>query len=280
MMSEKTAPLTVALVYDFDGTLAEGSMQEHSLFPALGVVPQEFWPMVEADTESANADGILMYMRHILKAAERRGVPITQAMLRQHGAKVPFFPGVLKWFDRINAYALEHFNLELQHFVVSSGNEEIVKGTPIYDSFKEVFACKYIFDEDGRAVWPAVGLNYTTKTQFLFRISKGIHNYWDHKTLNRWMPKEEKAFPFSRMIFLGDGDSDIPSMELVRAEGGYAFAVFDPALWGESSCQEKVHRLIAEDRISHAAPGDYCEGSFLDIVMKGVLQRIARLEAE
>ncbi len=268
----------VALVYDFDGTLAKGSIQEHSLLPSLGLTPEAFWPQVDAQTKRVNADGILMYMQRILAEAKDAGTPVTKAMLRKHGAHVPFFPGVEDWFARINQYALENFGVELHHYIVSSGNTEIIQGTAIAKEFKRIFASKYLFDESDEAAWPAVAVNYTTKTQFLFRISKGIDNYWDNESLNRRTEKSERAYSFSQMIFLGDGDTDIPSFELLREQGGHALAVFDPDAWVERSCQEKVHKLIAEDRVTYATPGDYSEGSLLDIVLKGMIQRISQLD--
>jgi hypothetical protein len=145
----------------------------------------------------------------------------------------------------------------------------------VFDKFKNVFASRFIYDSAGHATWPGVAINYTTKTQFLFRINKGIPNTWDNATINRWMPMEERPVPFSRMIFIGDGETDIPSMKMVRLQGGHSIAVFDPKRFGELSFQEKVYRLIAEDRVHFVAPADYKQGNQLDVTVKGILALIS-----
>jgi hypothetical protein len=199
-------------------------------------------------------------------------------VLRWHGAKTPLFNGVVDWFDRINAFGRER-SLALEHYVISSGNEEMIRGTTIFAEFRQVFASKYLYDQEGNAVWPAVAINYTSKTQYLFRINKGVDNYWDNEAVNRWRPLHERPVPFSRIIYLGDGDTDIPSMKMVRFQGGHSLAVFDPVRWEKRELQSKVYNLIAEDRAHFVVPADYRDNSQLDITIKGVLGRIARDEA-
>ena len=120
-------------------------------------------------------------------------------------------------------------------------------------------------------------VNYTTKTRFLFRINKGIENCLDHRAIDEWIDPQDRPVPFSRMIFLGDSATDIPAMKLVRELGGYSVAVFAPAQWREPECQRKIHKLMAEDRVSYVAEGDYRGTSLLDVSVEGVLQRIRRL---
>lgn len=271
-------PIKVALVYDFDGTLAPGNIQEHSLFRDLGVEPQQFWEEVETKARTTDSDGTLVYMQEILKYAKNRGISVTQDYLRRHGSMAPLFKGVDGWFDRINDYARKECKLQLEHYIVSSANRELVEGTPVARNFQQIFACKYIYNKAGRAIWPGVVVNYTTKTQFLFRINKGILNFWDNDGINRWMDQADRPVPFTHLIFLGDGDTDIPAMKLVRTQGGYSIAVFDPENWKSAECQRKIHKLIAEDRVSYAAEGDYRKASLLDVTIKGILLRIARLE--
>ena len=278
-MTDPKPLLPLALVYDFDGTLAPGNIQEHSLLPRyLELNPPEFWRSVHEEKRAHDADEILVYLRLLLERAKQLGRPITKELLRQHGESTPIFEGVDTWFDRINAHARER-GLELRHYVISSGNEEMIAGSSIAKHFEQVFASKYLYDAEGKAVWPAVAINYTTKTQFLFRINKGVRNTWDNDAVNRWQPMEERAIPFSRMIYIGDGDTDIPSMKMVRHQGGYSLAVFDPKKWNDKGMQKKVYNLIAEDRAHFVVPADYAEGSQLDITIKGVLGRIARDEA-
>ncbi|MDP7061702.1 MAG: HAD family hydrolase [Planctomycetota bacterium] len=266
---------TVAFVYDFDGTLARDNIQEHSLLRALGEDVGEFWNRVEENAQASNADQILMYLFEILRSARSHGVKLTSEMLEEHGRNTPLLPGVEAWFDRIDAFARE-LGLEPVHYIVSSGNEEMIRGTAIAHRFRYIFACKYLFDDQGEACWPSVVVNYTTKTQFLFRINKGIENFWDDQSLNRWMEKPSRPVPFERMIFFGDGDTDIPAMKMTREQGGYSVAVFDPDKWAQSSSREKVHKLISEDRVSYVVSGDYNEDSLLDATVKGILSRIGR----
>jgi phosphoserine phosphatase len=277
--SARSDALRTALIYDFDGTLAPANLQEHTLIPQhLGIAVHEFWQLVEQKKRAHNADSILVYLHMLLEQARRAGRPITKAVLEQHGAALPFFEGVESWFDRINEHARAR-GLALEHYVVSSGNEEMLSACRIARHFSHIFACSYVYDEQGYAVWPGTAVNYTTKTQYLFRINKGVMNHWADEPVNRWIPMHERPLPFSRMIYLGDGDTDIPSMKMVRLQGGHSVAVFDPKRWARRELQDKVYNLIAEDRAHFVVPADYTDGSQLDITIKGVLGRIARDEA-
>lgn len=272
-------PLRTALVYDFDGTLAPGNIQEHALIPRhLGMTTKEFWDEVAAEKQRHDADEILVYLRLLAMKARQAGKPLTQAVLREHGAGTPLFEGAEEWFSRIDGHALAR-GLALEHYVISSGNEEMISGTRIFHHFEKVFASRYRYDEQGHADWPAVAINYTSKTQYLFRINKGVANSWSNEPVNRWIPMSERPIPFSRIIYLGDGDTDIPSMKMVRHQGGHSIAVFDPERWAKRELQQKVYNLIAEDRAHFVVPADYRDGSQLDITVKGILGRIARDEA-
>jgi len=248
-------------------------MQEHSFLPELGVNSKTFWNDVKTAARKNDADEVLVYMWHMLELAKEKGIRITKKALTNHGKEIPLFDGVDDWFRRIDKFATER-TLSIEHYVVSSGNHEIIAGSKIFRLFKNVYASRFIFGKAGEAVWPAVAINYTTKTQFLFRINKGIENSWDNGQINRWVPMNERPVPFSRMIFIGDGDTDIPSMKMVRFQGGHSIAVFDPESFQQSP--KKVYRLIAEDRVHFVAPADYSDGSQLDVTIKGILARMAR----
>lgn len=271
--------LRTALVYDFDGTLAPGNIQEHSLIPTwLGRSVDEFWRCVAEQKQKHDADEILVYLRLLLESARNQNLAITRELLREHGRRTPLFLGVTEWFDRIDQHGKER-GLALEHYVISSGNEEMIEGTAIGAKFRKVFASRYTYDDDGHAIWPAVSINYTSKTQYLFRINKGVDNTWDNEPVNRWLPAGERPVPFSRLLYFGDGDTDIPSMKMVRHQGGHSLAVFDPERWERKELQGKVYNLIAEDRADFVVPADYRDGSQLDITVKGILGRIARDEA-
>jgi len=277
-MAAPTPPLKTALIYDFDGTLARGNMQEVSFIPSVGMGIGDFWEEAERLTREADGDGILMYMQLMLHHARQHGAPITRAMLRRHGEDVKLFDGLKSdltgpgWFERIDAVGAR-YGLEIEHYIISAGLEEMIDGCPIRDAFRHVFASKFVYDDKGVAIWPAVGVNYTTKTQYLFRINKGVLNHWEHERINRFIPDETRPVPFERMIFLGDGDTDVPTMKMMHTKGGFSVAVYDPR--NSERDQKKIYGLISEDRVNFVAAADYREGSALDLIVKGLIGRIA-----
>lgn len=264
----------VALVYDFDGTLAPGNMQEQSFLPAVGGDPKAFWAEAKERAKQHDMDEILSYMELMLERSKSQNQPITRETFKGYGKRVGYFPGVKDWFDRINAHAKEA-GVAPAHFIISSGNLETIQGTSIARHFERIFASCFRYDVNDVAVWPAHAVNYTNKAQFLFRINKGIDNVHDTEAINRWMHNDARELPFERMIFIGDGDTDIPSMKMVTSQGGCAIAVLDPYQWTEPRSLDKVARLIAEDRVSYVAPADYQPQSQLDVIVKGALGRIA-----
>jgi len=279
MAQRKINPTKTALVYDFDGTLAEGDCAQHGLMPALKITDvKKFWKKVREATKDRDADEILAYLGFLALQARDVGKreELTPEKLKKHGAQIPLFPGVAEWFDRINTYAKER-HVHLEHYIISSGIEEMIAGTPIANHFQRIFACRYHYDKvTGYAKWPAVSINYTTKTQYIFRINKGVLNSYDNSLVNRYVEHDKRPMPFVRMIYLGDGDTDIPSMKLVKEQGGCSIAVFDEKKWAKSENQVKIEKLIAEDRVNYVVPGNYKELGQLDVTVKGVLSKIRR----
>jgi hypothetical protein len=270
--------LKTALIYDFDGTLARGNMQEVTFIPSVGMGVGDFWGEADRLTKSADGDNILMYMQLMLQRARENGRPVTKTLLKEHGEDVKLFDGLKSdltgkgWFERIDAIGRK-YGLEIEHYIISAGLEEMIDGCPIRPAFRHVFASKFAYDDHGVAIWPAVGVNYTTKTQYLFRINKGVLNHWDHERINKFVPDDERAVPFERMIFLGDGDTDVPTMKMMHTKGGFSIAVYDPR--NSERDQEKIYGLISEDRVNFVAAADYREGQPLDLIVKGLLGRIA-----
>ncbi len=268
-----------ALVYDFDGTLAKGNCAEHGLMPTLGLSDKEdFWPEVRRKNFERDGDEILTYLGELaLRARDvKKQAELTPERLRMHGESIPLFPGVENWFDAINRFASDH-GIALNHYVVSSGLEEMIHGTSVAKHFKKIFGCRYHYDDrTGFAKWPAVAIDYTTKTQYLFRINKGIENSWDNVKINEYTEPKDRPFPFDRVIYFGDGDTDIPAMKMVKTQGGCSIAVFDGDKWGERHTQEKIEKLISEERASYVVPGDYTTGSQLDVTVRGILRLYAR----
>jgi len=266
-----------AIVYDYDGTLARGNIQENSFIPEVGMTKEEFWTEVKRLAVQNDADEILVYMQLMLREAGKKHIDVTDKMLRLHGGTSQFFEGLSDgcWFVRMNAFAERH-GLKLGHYIVSSGNQEMIEGSLVAKYFDKIFASRYLYNEVGIAEWPGLAINYTSKTQFLFRINKGVDNVWDNKAVNAFMPEPERPVPFSRMIFIGDGDTDIPSMKMTTHNGGHSIATYDPKRDDQSL--RKVHSLIADGRVDFVAPADYSANSQMDIVVKGILGRIGRNE--
>lgn len=268
-----------ALIYDFDGTLAKGNCAEHGLMPALGLNEHsDFWPEVNRKNRERDGDEILTYLGELAKRARDEGKQdeLKPERLQAYGKSIPLFPGVVDWFDAINRFASDQ-GIALSHYIVSSGLEEMIRGTPVAKHFKKIFGCRYHYDEaTGHAKWPAVAIDYTTKTQYLFRINKGIENSWDNVTINEYIEPGDRPVPFDHMIYFGDGDTDIPAMKMVKAQGGCSLAVFDGDKWGDGKTQNKIEKLISEERANYVVRGDYTSGSQLDVTVRGILRLYKR----
>ncbi|MEJ2594425.1 MAG: HAD family hydrolase [bacterium] len=268
----------IAIAYDFDGTLAPGNMQEHSFIPELGLDKSEFWAESDSIARDHDADQILTYMQLMLEKAKGKGIPITRDALSEHGRKITFFKGVKTYFDRINAFA-EAQGVFIEHYIISSGVREIIQGTSIAGYFKYIFASGFIFDKDRVAIWPALAINYTNKTQYLFRINKGIINSYDNSQINKFIPYEQRPIPFSRMIYVGDGETDVPAMKMIKYQGGKAIAVYDPGRekeQGQPSGKLLCEKLIEQHRADYMAAADYSENAKLDRILKSLIQIMAK----
>jgi phosphoglycolate phosphatase-like HAD superfamily hydrolase len=268
-MSKRKAIMAIA--YDFDGTLAPGNMQEHQFLPDIKVSPESFWSEVRNVAKDEQADEILVYMNLMLRKAHEQKVPVRREDFKKRGRSIEFFDGVPEWFDRLNKYA-KGKNIDLKHYLISSGNAEIFAGTSIAKYFEAVYASKYLFDEHDVAQWPALAINYTTKTQFLFRINKGVTDISDNESVNKVAPEAERPVPFENMVFVGDGATDIPCFRLVKEKGGLSVAVYAPNKKGVKSKAEEYRKA---GRVHVVVPAVYTEGSDLDKIMKARIDWIA-----
>lgn len=272
--------IKIAIAYDFDGTLAPGNMQEHSFIPKLGIDKSAFWEEADKLARDNDADGILTYMQLMLKKANEKNIPITQKAFMNHGKEISFFDGVDTFFDRINGFA-KSLGVKIDHYIISSGVRDIINGTPIARYFKNVFASGYIFDVNGVAVWPALAINYTTKTQYLFRINKGINNSYDNKLINKFVEYDKRPVPFSNMIYLGDGETDVPAMKMIKYQGGTAIAVYNPAIRNKKdrpSPKQVCEQLMEDDRVDFIAPADYTNDSKLYLLLQTIIKKIIEEE--
>lgn len=267
----------MAIAYDFDGTLAPGNMQEHSFIPDLQMSKQDFWAEVKRMAKDQDMDEILAYMSLMVQKANHAEVRITRKDFKKHGKGIDFFPGVQEWFPRLDNYARDR-EVKLEHYIISSGLREMVHGTRIASRFKYVFASGFAYDQNDVAKWPALAVNYTTKTQYLFRINKGILNSYDNHEINKYVPDEEREIPFTNMAYIGDGETDVPCMKMLKHQGGSAVAVYNPAKRKSRlrrSPKEIAFQLLEEKRADYALPTDYTEDSPLDVLMKSFIDRVA-----
>lgn len=256
---------TIALMYDFDKTLCDQDMQNYAFIPNLGMTSEEFWGEVESFRKKNYMEGILGYMYYSMFQCKKKGIPFTKEYLQETGKGIRFYKGVQNWFERINQYG-ESLGVNIEHYVISSGIKDIVDGCAIKDKFKKIFACQYYFDEDGNAVWPKIAINYTQKTQYVFRISKGIYDETDNKGVNDKMG--DRVIPYQNMIYFGDGITDIPCMTLIKKQGGVSIAVY------QKGQKNKVTDLLLQDRVNYISPADYQEGSDLDSLVKCIIQEM------
>lgn len=270
----KPAKPRMAICYDFDGTLAAGNMQEYDYIPQLNMSSKKFWEEVQQRAREQKSDEILAYMGIMIEKANAdrstAGIKIKREDFTDYGKKVRFFPGVKDWFRRINNIGKTN-GISIEHYIISSGIREMIEGTSIAAYFKKIYASSFMYDQNGVAYWPALALNYTTKTQFLFRINKGHLDEWDNSEINAFKPKEERPIPFTRIVYIGDGSSDIPCMRLVKDQGGHSIAVFQPR---KPDLKKKAAALFAEGRVNFVAPADYTEGKDLDRQVTSVINKV------
>ena len=258
----------VALIYDFDGTLSPGNMQEFGFIQAIGKGITEFWAKNKELSEQNDANGILCYMYLMIQAAKVNGISLKRESFKTFGADVELFEGVKEWFSLINEYG-NSIGLNIKHYINSSGLKEMIEGTPIAKEFENIYACSFLYDVDGVAFWPAVAVDYTTKTQFLFKINKGIKEVSDNKRINEYVPEEDRPIPFERMIYFGDGETDIPCMKMIKDHGGHSIAVY-----GDKKKRSTAYKLINEDRVNFVCHADYRENKDIHAVVKRILDKI------
>lgn len=257
----------VAIMYDFDRTLCTKDMQDYSFIPSLGMTESEFWQYSNSLGQREHMDSILAYMYAMVRISKDKNIPLLRQNLVDMGKNVELFKGVERWFDRITEFGRAN-GMQIEHYVISSGMKEIIEGTPISKCFKSIFACEFLYDENGNGVWPKTDVNYTNKTQFVYRINKGVLDVANDNDLNRSMPDDSKRVPFCNMIYIGDGLSDVPCMKMMKAYGGYSIAVYQ-------NKDSKVEDLLKKGRVDYIYPADYSENTGLDITVKNIIRKMS-----
>ena len=263
---ETQAPI-IAFLYDFDKTLCTTDMEDYSFIPSLGYTPAQFWQKANNFGWENQMDGLLAYMYTMIQECAAQNIKLDRAFLNHCGESIQLFPGVREWFARINAFG-ESLGVQVEHYVISSGLREIIEGSGIAQEFREIYACEFYYNENGDACWPKLDVNFTNKTQFVYRINKGILDVSRDKELNDSMPDDSKRVPFTNMIYMGDGLSDVPCMKMMRAYGGQAIAVY------QASNRQGVEKLLADGRVDFIFPADYREGMELDRTVRDILRKM------
>ena len=263
---ETQAPI-IAFLYDFDKTLCTTDMEDYAFIPSLGYTPAEFWGRANAFGWENRMDGLLAYMYTMIQECAAQNIKLDRAFLNHCGESIQLFPGVREWFARINAFG-ESLGVQVEHYVISSGLREIIEGSGIAQEFREIYACEFYYNENGDACWPKLDVNFTNKTQFVYRINKGILDVSRDRELNDSMPDDSKRVPFTNMIYMGDGLSDVPCMKMMRAYGGQAIAVY------QASNRQGVEKLLADGRVDFIFQEDYREGMELDRTVRDILRKM------
>lgn len=256
----------LAICYDFDKTLSPDDMQAQGYIQSIDYEVDDFWRESNELSEENEMDRNLAYM-YLMAEKSRGKVLFTKETLHNDGAKVKLFPGVATWFDRINEYG-EKKGVTVEHYIISSGLKEMIEGTKVAGKFKKIYASSFYFDESGVAVWPAQVVNYTNKTQFLFRIEKGVLDV-NNQGVNSYFAPDEYRIPFRNIVYIGDSDTDIPCMKLVNINGGHSIGVYN----SETKDKSKVFRMLDENRIKYFVPADYTKGAKLEQLIHQIIDR-------
>lgn len=270
----KEANPVVAICYDFDKTLSPDDMQAQGYIQSVGYNVPDFWKKSNSLAFDNEMDQNLAYM-YTMKQESEGKVLFTKEKLAEYGASVQLFPGVEQWFERIREYGKKQ-GVIVEHYIISSGLKEMIEGTSVAKAgaFEKIYASSFYYNEKGVAVWPAQVVNYTNKTQFLFRIEKGVLDIND-SAVNESFSPEEMRVPFRNIVYIGDSDTDIPCMKLVTSYGGHSIGVYN----AESKDKTKVYKMMRDGRIKYFAPADYSEGTELDLLVKAIINRTAANEA-
>lgn len=270
---EKEAQPVLAVCYDFDKTLSPDDMQAQGFIQDVGYDVERFWEEANILSQKNDMDKNLAYMYKMVEEAEGNFF-VKRESLEAYGAKVELFPGVDTWFDRIRDYGREK-NVIVEHYIISSGLKEMIEGTAIARRgvFEKIYASAFYFNQKGVAKWPAQAVNYTNKTQFLFRIEKGVLDVND-PGVNEYFPPDKIRVPFRNMVYIGDSDTDIPCMKLVNTYGGHSIGVYNPKLKNK----DKVYQMLRENRIKYFVPADYTEGSEIEKLLHAIIDKTAAYE--
>lgn len=261
----------IALVYDFDGTLTKQPMQEYTVLPEMGVQAEKFWKEVKQESKHEKADEILTYMRLLIKKMDEKELHVDKKILKKMAKNIKLYPGVETWFDRIDNYVKSKTKgkVKIEHYLISAGLKEILDGINIKKKIKCIYASEYYYDHHKAARFPNIVINDTVKTQFLFRINKGVLDI--NNSINEHMPEKDRRIPFDNIIYIGDGLTDVPCMTLTKKSGGHSVAVYAP---NTSKGKKTAQKLLKAERVDYACPADYTKYKKLEKRIKLILDKV------
>ena len=266
---------TIAIVYDYDQTLSPNYMQDEVLFPKFGIDAKKFWARCHALVKDDGYDNELAYMKALLDYLDMDRP--TNAELRALGGRLNFFPGLPEMFDEFQTTLLdaqhEAHGIHVEHYIISSGLKALIEGSRLAKYVRAIFGCEFAEDREGRITFPRRVISHTQKTQFLFRINKGMLEY--SEDVNDHMPADLRPVPFEHMIYIGDGPTDVPCFTVVRQHGGHAIAVYNPEDPSRSSFKKCYQLSTHADRVRHIAPADYRKGSHLRCLLEQMVAEVA-----
>lgn len=262
----------MAICYDFDKTLSPDDMQAFTLIPSFGIDKDTFWRESNNLAKDKLMDKNLAWMYELTRYSKFKSKSLKKEYFHEIGAHILLYKGVDTWFDRMNNYATKQ-GIELEHYIISSGLKEIIEGSSLATKCKRIYASSYLYDADGVAVWPTQSVNYTNKTQYIFRIAKGFLEEYDER-VNDSMKDDQLYIPYENIVYIGDSETDIPCMRLVKSKGGYAIGVFDP----RRNNRRRVYQLYNDGRINFYAPADYSSRATLSKYMKQIIDEVVARE--
>ena len=258
----------VAIMYDFDKTLCTRDMQEYTFIPSLGMQPDDFWSGTGEIASKEQMDSVLTYMYCMITESQQSGKPFTREDLVECGKHIEYLPGVEEWFERVNRYG-EDAGVRVEHYVLSSGLKEIIEGSSIAKFFKKIFASEFLYDSaTGNPIWAKMAVNYTNKTQFVYRINKGVLDISNNVDVNASRPDDDRRVYFNNMIYIGDGLTDVPCMKLVKQSGGHSIALY------QNGQKDKVQPLLIHERVDWIFEADYRKGQALDQAMHDLISKL------
>ncbi len=256
----------LAILYDFDSTLSPTDMQAYGFIPAMGMSPEDFWGRCGEFAKKTGCEKILSYLYTMVEVAKERGIPLTRQFLNDCGKGIQFYPGVTTWFKRINEYG-ESKGVKVEHYIISSGNKEILEGCAIASEFKRMFGCEFVYGKNGEVLWPKMAINYTQKTQFFYRISKGALDTSDDDSVNQKVAS--RRVPYSNIVYIGDGMTDVPAMLIAKNSGGRSIAVY------KRGNEDRVASLKDDGRVNYLSVADYSSGKRLERIMRVIIDSVA-----